>query len=93
MLFLSSRKLLEYYSMVYKDASCAAAPHDTKRQYRVQHARIREARTRKTDRPNRSALLRTTVGGELREAVPGRGPFILGYRIPKKTGRIRKETA
>jgi hypothetical protein len=46
---------------------------------------------READRPDRSALLRTTVVGELGEAIPGGGPLVLSHGVPKETGRIRKE--
>jgi hypothetical protein len=74
--------------LVNLSESCAAAPHDTKRQYKVQHARLREA-----VRPQRSTSFRTANHGQLGKAIPGRGPLVLSNNDPKGTGRIREETA
>jgi hypothetical protein len=79
--YFNGKRLLFYYDR------CAAAPRDTKRQYEVQYARLREA-----VRPQRPTSFRTANHGQLGKAIPGRGPLVLNRNNPKRTGRIRKET-
>jgi hypothetical protein len=87
---ISNGQLSNGYNSVFSwtGTVCAAAPRDTKRQYKVQYARLREA-----VRPQRSTSFRTANHGQLGEAIPGRGPLVLSNNDPKGTGRIREETA